>query len=237
MTIVNVETGEIVEVHPEEPGAVAMLTQAISALTTALDEMPIGEVVNLKAKVATVATATKELGMSKEAQELAAEAVRRAEWSLGRAIRKGQAEGSVGVPSSGRSSSVTGLPSPSDFASPSELYPNPKQAGIYDLVAAAPEPEQFEAAITAAKEDGGLSRANVVRKAEQISGKAKAKPRKPLTDSARDLSLDLDRLAGRIQRFADDDRLARNKNEVAARLRHHLARAIEVLSDLNDQLN
>lgn len=179
MSVLNHETGELVPIHPEEPGAIAMLNQAVLALTTALDQMPISDVVNLKAKVTTVATATKELGMSKEAQELAVEAVRRAEWALGRAIRKGQEEGTVATQGHAHGKPVqgTGLPAPSDFASDLELYDRPSQgkAGILSIGEASPG--DFDAAIDAAKAEGNLSRANVARKAREQSGQMRGTPR------------------------------------------------------------
>lgn len=180
MTVLNHKTGELVPIHPEEPGAIAMLNQAVLALTTALDQMPISDVANLKAKVATVATATKELGMSKEAQELAVEAVRRAEWALGRAIRKGQEEGTVSTKGSNsglRGSVLSTEPeaSPSDFASDLELYDRPSQGKAGILTIGEASPDEFDAAIEEAKAEGNLSRANVARKIKR-NKPAEAKP-------------------------------------------------------------
>lgn len=76
------------------------------------------------------------------------------------ALYAAKAEGAIGIPSSGVSSSITGLPKPSDFAKPSELYPNPKQAGIYDLSDDV-ESDDFDAALDEAKAEGNMSRANV----------------------------------------------------------------------------
>lgn len=60
--------------------------------------------------------------------------------------------------------------------------------------------------------------------------------RRPLMDTARDLALDIDKIATRIEKLGADDRLVRNRNEVAPRLRHHLEQLIKVCQDLNDQL-
>ncbi len=60
--------------------------------------------------------------------------------------------------------------------------------------------------------------------------------RKPLVDTARDLGLDVAKLVKRIEDFGADDRLGRNRNEVAPRLRHHLDYAIKAFQDLNHQL-
>lgn len=191
MSTLNHEAGELVPIHPEEPGAVAMLNQAVLALTTALDQMPIGDVANLKAKVATVATATKELGMSKEAQELAVEAVRRAEWALGRAIRKGQEEGTVRTQSDNdRDASVPSTKaSPSDFASDLELYDRPSQRKAGILTIGEASPEEFDAAIEEAKAEGNLSRANVARKVKREKpAEAKLSGRAAKADLLRDLA-------------------------------------------------
>lgn len=75
-----------------------------------------------------------------------------------------------------------------------------------------------------------------------IDGKTYPKPkpkkpaRKPLTDSFRDAALDLDKLVSRWQRLADDDRFPRNKNEVA-RYANDLIRAREALDRLIEQMS
>lgn len=61
--------------------------------------------------------------------------------------------------------------------------------------------------------------------------------RRPLADAARDVGLDLRKITERIERITGDDRFAANKNEVAAHLRHHLAYAIGVLTDLDNAIN
>lgn len=62
-------------------------------------------------------------------------------------------------------------------------------------------------------------------------------PRRSLPDVARDLGIDLRRLTERVERLHGDDRFARNKNEVAAHLRHHLVHALQVLTDLEQEIN
>lgn len=82
-----------------------------------------------------------------------------------------------------------------------------------------------------------------VRTVTGLDGKTYTRPapaapkRRPLTDSAREAGLDLRKIAERIERITGDDRFAANKNEVAAHLRHHLAYAIEVLTDLDNHIN
>jgi len=61
-------------------------------------------------------------------------------------------------------------------------------------------------------------------------------PRKPLRDGFRDAALDLDKIVHRFQRLASDDRLTRNKNEVA-RYANDLTRAIDALQRVVDQMS
>lgn len=70
-----------------------------------------------------------------------------------------------------------------------------------------------------------------------ISGEVKKPRRTPLTDTAREVGLDLRKVADRVARLATDDRFDANKDEVAAHLRSHLTHAAEVLADLLDRIN
>jgi hypothetical protein len=65
-----------------------------------------------------------------------------------------------------------------------------------------------------------------------------AKPkRRPLPDVARDAGYDLRKSVERLERLRDDDRFGTNKDEVAAHLRGHLIYAAEVLADLLDRID
>lgn len=211
------------------------LSQARTWLATCVEITGPAEIARAKAEIATAAEATKQLHLSREIQLDAQEMVRRAEYALGKSIRKGQAEGTIGVPSSGKSSSDTGQHRPSDFAKPSELYPNPKQAGIYDLSDGV-EADDFDAAIDEAKAEGNLSRANVARKAREKSGKPKAAPRRALPDQFFDAAYDLTKVAERIDRLVNDDRFPQNAEKVGAKHRADLLRAVELLSKALDRL-
>ncbi len=147
-----------------------MLAQAIAA-------SDIQGVVAAKGAASTINEMTRQLDLSKEARIDAEELVRRAEYALGKAIRKGQEDGeirSVGERTSqssymrnGRRVADSGVPEncskagPTDYATPDEL--RSKTGGIYDL-ADNVDPDQFEEALTEAKDEGNISRANVVRK-------------------------------------------------------------------------
>lgn len=74
------------------------------------------------------------------------------------------------------------------------------------------------------------------RPAPKPSSKPAEPRRRPLTDSAREIGLDLKNLTARMEKLLADDRFARNKGEVAPHLRHYLTEAIKVCQDLNHHL-
>lgn len=73
-----------------------------------------------------------------------------------------------------------------------------------------------------------------------LDGKSYTKPsapkapnRRALPDQARDAGQELRKATERLERLMADDRFSRNKEEVAAHLRHHLGHAIKVCQDLS----
>lgn len=182
--VIDYATGEVITTPPTDlvpfqasvvdrtaEGVVAVLTNARQWLASAVEMTGPAEVAFNKAIIVTAETYAKELGLSKEIQMDATEMVRRAEYALGKAIRKGQAEGTVATEREMKAhaghvrqqvaNSELLKPRPSDFLSdPRELSAN--KAGIYQMTDVSPE--GFEEAITEAKSEGNLSRANVVRK-------------------------------------------------------------------------
>ncbi len=196
-----------------------------------MDETGPEQIAAAKAEIATAAEATKQLGLSKEIQLDAQEMVRRAEYALGKAIRKGQAEGEIATHGGGRRSTTAtpSLKSPSEFASKQELSgAGHGQPGIYAL--ADTPADHFDAAIDEAKAEGNLSRANVARKAREKSGKANTPPRRALTDQFFDAAYDLNKVTERIDRLTEDDRFPQNAEKVSAKHRTDLLRAVELLT-------
>lgn len=155
----------LVAVDPKsEASILTLLERAATWLSEAVHRGEPGEVAMVKAQLATAAEATKQLNLSKEIQLDAQEMVRRAEYALGKAIRRGQAEGTIA-----RRGDVGGdLNDPrssrgDDLVKPGDLVPHTQER--HDLyVMADAEPETFDAALTEAKDEGNPSRANVVRK-------------------------------------------------------------------------
>lgn len=178
MSIVNTETGEIVEsaalavVNTSSALSVTTyLEQARTWLATCVEMTGPEQIAAAKAEIATAAEATKQLNLSREIQLDAQEMVRRAEYALGKAIRKGQEEGVIAVRGSfgvGRSATEADLIRPTDLASDSQLHGNPTKGapGILEIADSA-DPETFDTALAEAKEEGNVSRANVIRKIRQ----------------------------------------------------------------------
>ena len=106
---------------------------------------------------------SKRLDLSKDTVLEAQMQQRRWERALGAAIREGQARGEIADTRTGGHRASRGIPPTSDFASPNELKTSGKNVGIYALTDNTSD-EQFEAALSEAKDDNNVSRANVVRK-------------------------------------------------------------------------
>src|SRR5690606_26145710 len=145
MTAVDYTTGEIVPAAPAQPSEVAItgyLQQARDWLATAVEQTGPEQIAMAKAQIATAAEAAKQLGLSKEIREDAAEMVRRAEYALGKAIRKGQAEGTV-VSRGTRGGQTAGcslsnrVPAPISFATNAELFGDQRGGGGNGILALA----------------------------------------------------------------------------------------------------
>lgn len=159
-----------------------MLSHSRTGLLAAIAAQDLPGIVEYKAKASAIHEITKQLKLGKDMQLDAAEFIRRAERGLGVAIREGQANGTVAKKSEstgpqsdyvrgGKVVHVDPLPDKKK-KSPAEYIGNSGQTQheIYALTDNVSD-DQFEEALTEAKEEGNLSRANVARKA-----KAKAKP-------------------------------------------------------------
>lgn len=154
-----------------------LLSQSRTGLLAAIAAQDLKGIVEFKAKASAIQEMSKQLRLGKELQLDAAEFVRRAERGIGVGIREGQANGTVnGVGThtnrgnghqSGRESLTTSSKvRPTDLASQHELHgANNPGEGIYAMTDGVSD-EQFEEALTEAKGEGNLSRANVARKAK-----------------------------------------------------------------------
>jgi hypothetical protein len=164
----NMAALEALDPQARELAVTRWLSEARVSLAHALETSEPSSIANFKAQVATVAEATKQLGLSKEIQLDAVEMVRRAERGVGQAIRKGQDEGTVRKQSDNRFTDRNGMTgsikiNPTDLAKSHELTGVHNDGGIYQMTDDVSD-EQFEEALTEAKSEENLSRANVVRK-------------------------------------------------------------------------
>lgn len=178
MTGVVVPAGDLSALEHMDPAVreaavTQYLERARDQLTLAVNLSGPEAVAAIKAEIATAAEATRQLGLSKEIQSDAREMVRRAEYALGKAIRAGQERGEIRkrgetVGSYDRWNGETRptgnstKAAPTDYASDSELS-GVENNGIYAMADNA-SPAEFEAALSDARHEGNLSRANVVRK-------------------------------------------------------------------------
>lgn len=167
-----------------DPAAFVVLAceRAKAWLTQAIEQGDLESLVEIKsqAEAIRIYTTQKQLGI--DAQLAAQEIVRRAERGIGLAIRAGQQAGEI----SRRARHIDGnghpisneLVRPTDFATAAELSSD--GAGIYAITDNVSD-DQFEEAMTAAKDERNLSRANVVRKitesSERVAGLARDRTR------------------------------------------------------------
>lgn len=142
-----------------------LLVQSNVSLLVAIAAQDLPGIVEVKAKAAGIEKIAKQLHISKEMQSHAAEFVRRAERGLGVAIREGQGRGEI-LRKGQRADQVDPLncpARPTDYATEDELQNRAAGGGIYAMTDGVSD-EQFEEAITEARAEGNLSRANVARK-------------------------------------------------------------------------
>lgn len=162
----------LVPVDPTNALAVSdYLAKARDWLATAVERTGPTDIAAAKAEIATAAEATKQLGLSKEIQQDATEMVRRADYALGKAIRRGQETGTVVDREDNLK--VGQSPNPSvgnsgDRLSPTSLIPS-NRARQDTYVMADLDREDFDAAIDEAKAEGNLSRAHLALPASVLA--------------------------------------------------------------------
>jgi hypothetical protein len=134
-------------------------------LADAIAHGEIEQIVELKSQAEAIRIYTQQKQLGKDAELSAAEIVRRAERGLGMAVRRGQEAGTVRRRGEGGGDPRFVDPAPDkDRISPKSLFKGHAEAqDAYSLADTADD--DFEEAIEEAKDEGNLSRANVVRKA------------------------------------------------------------------------
>jgi len=125
----------------------------------------------------------------------------------------------------------------------------------FDRMADATE-DEFEAALTASRELGDMSRENVINNlplaaanepppstpvtgidGKTYQSKSKREPyRKPLPDAAKSAGWELRKAMDRIEKLFDDNRYRQNEEQVATALRGHLLHVAETVAAVLEQL-
>lgn len=170
----NMAALDTLDIEAREVAITGMLDQARTWLAHAVESSaPAQDIADFKAFVATAADAARRLKVSKEIQVDAEVMVRRTEHALVTAIRDGQVAGEIETQSEARAragrnqtadSGLIPKPRPTDFEP--NLYSNGSQLlQMADGVSH----EDFETALTEAKSEGNVSRANVVRKVREAA--------------------------------------------------------------------
>jgi len=121
--------------------------------------------------------------------------VRRAEYALGKAVKAGQERGEV--------KTKGGLP---DEKTAVSTYFNGGGEQQAITAMSSVDPDTFDAALNEARDEGNVSRANVVRKVKERTGGGERKaPRRALTDVARDAGQELRKAVERLERIAAEE--------------------------------
>jgi hypothetical protein len=194
-------TSSDLAVIPQDPSAldhvqdaaaamVALVDQARTMLAQAKGMEGIADVIEWRSRAEAIRVYTQQKDMGHEAELSAAEIVRRAERRIGQLIREGQAAGEIATEREGRvlggkrRHGQLGMPDTEHKPTATSIL---GEGPIRTQVAAMTDDvsdEDFEEAIEEAKQEGNMSRANVVRKvkpttAQRIADAAKNNPADP----------------------------------------------------------
>lgn len=158
----------------DRQAVVALLERGKTWLTMAVErDTEIGELAEFKGQAETIRVYTVQKQLGKDAELAARELVNRAVRGLALAIRKGQDEGRYFTP--GQTEWRPGQADHQVTRVPRDVFSSTKErADAYAMVDGVSD-ENFETALKEAKEEGDLSRANVVRKVTQRAPTSRSK--------------------------------------------------------------
>ena len=199
MTVVNVDTGEIVqygELVPlpspdaldlcDDPGSqIIRLCQQANEWLAAASHVSIEQIVQTKAEAAALAAFSRQRQLGQDAELSALEVQRRAERGIGLAVRRGQDQGLIARSGDNNRIGVRH----SELLSPHVAVKAKSRRELtenYYALADGVTDQAFEVAIEEAKSEGNLSRTNLVRKVKPPTRAAKPKPAKSSKKTARD---------------------------------------------------
>lgn len=169
IAVADLSSLELVDPANRELAVTQYLTHARDQLALAVQFTGPEDVAAIKAEIATAAEATKQLGLSKEIQTDAQEMVRRANYAVARAVRQAQNAGTVRREHETAYRPIRESDDPPDQgmvtkASPMDFFQSKNEATESYALADGVSEDEFEAALSEARAEGNLSRANVVRK-------------------------------------------------------------------------
>lgn len=215
--------------------AISKLLVDVHDWLAATDEKtPLADFSSVRSYAADIADAVVRFDLSRDLRLDALLVLRLAERAVGKAVRRDQAAGVLGGLGTNNYKQLgrdKKLPSPIPYIGTGNTAHVVYQMtdGVTDA--------QFTAALKAAREDGKMSRLYVVRKLTELRTGKRTDARRDIVETARDLDEQLRKLTMKLRKLLDDDRLPRNKAEVAARMRFHLADAEIVCEALRRTLD
>jgi hypothetical protein len=170
---------------------VAACERAKAWLQEALEAGEIERIAEVRSQAEAVRVYTRQKQLGRDAELAAAEIVRRAERGIGVAIRRAQQQGRIARRGDRGSRGAPGVcgGNPGDtrgdhLGSAARFFKHPSErAGAYAMADGATDGE-FEDALAAARAEGNLSRANVVRKIGQRGRRRMADPCMPVPVTA-----------------------------------------------------
>lgn len=195
------------------------------------DATPIWEYSSTRAYMTDVVTLIRQLDLDRDLLLDATVVLRLAERATGKAVRHAQAAGELGSLGTNGPGHAR-LPSPAPYVGTGNTAYT-----IYKMVDGITD-AQFSLALKEARIEGRLSRSTIARKVVELqTGKKKVDTRRDLVDTSRELAEQLRKVTLKLRNLRDDDRLERNKAEVAARMRPYLDNAVAVCTDLKKKLD
>lgn len=137
-------------------------------LCKALESGDIDLIAELKSRAEAMHTYTRQKQLGKEAQHAAAEIVRRADRGLTQAVRRGQEDGHIKTRADGgwNARNLDGTGGTNKMSSGDYLGYGHTRSDMYALTDGVSD-EEFDEALSQAKQEGNLARSNVVRKIRQ----------------------------------------------------------------------
>lgn len=203
-------------------------------LTAAMDDptVPVSEFANTRAYVTDIVAAVRRFNLGNDVRFDALLVQRLSERAVGKAVRVAQAAGELGsLKTNNPGNRGKKLPSPFPY-----IGAGTTAHLIYQMTDGVTD-AQFNAVLNEARAEGNLTRGYIVRKITEVQTGKKVDARPDLIESVRELAEQLRRITVKLRKLQNDDRLERNKAEVAARMRFYVVDAEIVCTALRKTLD